>query len=137
MSFKKGKNCKVSIGSDKVVGIGTWSISGMTSDMLEDTEFGDAWKTFQFGLKDGGTIAFEGLYDPDDATGQDVLRSALENDDDITTLRLYVDNTSYWTPKTTSPTSKINVTAWDIKADKSGLMAATFSCKISGAMELI
>lgn len=137
MSFKKGKNCKVSIGSDKVVGIGTWSLSGVTSDMLEDTEFGDTWKSYQFGLKDGGTISFEGLYDPDDATGQDVLRDALENDDDIANLRLYIDNTSYWTPKTTSPTSHVNVTAWDVKADKSGLMAATFSCKISGVMELI
>lgn len=137
MSFKKGKQCKVTIGADKIVGLGTWAITGIVTDIFEDTEFGDNWKTYQFGLKDGGEISFEGLYDPDDANGQDALRAAQENDSTLTELRLYIDNTSYWTPKTTSPTSHVNVTTWNIRADKGGLLASDFTCKISGAMELI
>ena len=137
MGAKKGKNCKVTLGTDKVLGIGTYTLPGITPDELEATQFGDDYKTFLYGLKDGGQITFNGYYDPDDSTGQDVLQSALENDTNITDIRFYIDATSYWIPTTTNPASHVNVIGRDVSADKSGLMQSNFTVRLSGKMELI
>lgn len=150
MAKKVGKDCKVAIGSTKVLGMGTWSLSGIAADQLESSEFGDNWKTYEFGMKDGGTIAFNGFFDPADTTGQNALRLANLNNTDITNLRLYVDNTSYFEPCQTtgyfSPAvtsgsdtkpSSVNIVSLDVSADKSGLMTATFNAKVSGVMVLV
>jgi hypothetical protein len=150
MGTKIGKDCKVAIGAASVVGMGTWSLSGITSDSLEDTEFGDNWKTFKFGIKDGGQVTFNGLFDPADTTGQGVLKAANLDNTNLTTLRLYIDNTSYYEPCQTTSwwtasdstnnetfPSHVNVTSYDISSDKSGLMQTSFTCKVSGCMVLV
>jgi len=138
MAATKGKGSKVTDGSNTILGMGTWSIDGVTSDQLEDTEFGDAWKTYLYGLNDGGTVSFNGYYDPADTTGQTVLRTANANQTQMTDIRFYVDSTSYWRPNSTgTPSSHIIITAWNISADKSGLMQCTFSGKVSGKMDLV
>jgi len=147
---KIGKDAKVTLGANSIVGMGTWNLSGISSDQLEDTEFGDQWKSYLFSVKDGGQVTFSGLYDPDDTTGQDVLKAANLDNTNITTLRLYVDNTSYfeacqttgyWSPTDTvdnlTVLSHLNVTSYDVSADKSGLMNTSFTCKVSGCMVLI
>lgn len=132
-----GKDAKVTLGTDQVLGMGTWTMSGISTDLLESTEFGDEWKRYELGLKDGGDISFSGLYDKADTTGQDVLRTANENGTNLTTIRFYVDNTSYWTPTTTLPLSSCLVTAWSIGAEKGSLVTADFTVKIDGKLELI
>ena len=72
MSFGAGKNCKVTLGANKVLGMGTVALSGVDTDLLDKTEFGDDWKQWEVGLKDGGEFTFNGMYDSADATGQDV-----------------------------------------------------------------
>jgi hypothetical protein len=132
-----GKNAKVSFGATtKVTGIGTWDMPGINTDLLESTEFGDEWKQYLAGLKDGGEITFEGLFDPADG-GQEDLRDANLLGSSLTTLRFYVDNTSYFAPTTTNPASSLLITRWSVKADKSGLLTTSFTAKVSGAMELI
>jgi len=95
---KSGKDCKVSLGATQVLGMGTWDLNGITSEQFDNSEFGDNWKTFLFGMKDGGQVTFSGLYKPSDETGQQPLMDANLENTDITTLRLYVDNTSYFEP---------------------------------------
>ena len=150
-TVKVGRDCKVTLGSTIILGMGTWSMDGISADELESTEFGQKWKTYEFGLNDGGTVSFTGFYDPADVTGQNALRAANLTKADITNLRLYVDNTSYYEPcQTTSYfgpgalstgydtiLSRVNVTSYNVKADKSGLMTTDFSCKISGVMVLV
>lgn len=150
MAVKIGKDCSVKIGTATVASMGTWSMSGITTDQLESTSFGDEWKKYEFGLKDGGTISFSGLYDPADVTGQGALIEDNVEASDITTIRLYVDNTSYYEPCQTtfylSPTtttgastqlSNVNITSLDISSDKSGLMNISFQAKVSGVMVLV
>lgn len=137
MTFRTGKNFKVTLGSDTIVGMGTVTIPGVDTELLETTEFGDEWKTFTPGLRDGGEITFNGLYDPDDSSGQTALRTANENATDVTSLRIYIDNTSYWTFNTTGPYSYGNITKWEIGGDKSSLGTATFSLKVSGKLMLV
>lgn len=137
MAAKVGKDCKVTFGSNSILGMGTWAMSGIDTDTLEDTEFGDDYKTYKVGLKEGGQISFSGYYDPADSTGQDAARAFREAGTIVTSLRLYVDNTSYWTPTTTTPLSGVYITGYDVSADKSGLAQCSFTGKVSGLMELI
>ena len=134
-----GKYGKVTIGTSatKISLMGTYSIPSVSADQLEDTEFGDEWKTFKMGLKDGGQITFSGLYDPTDTAGQTALRTYNADNTELTTLRLYIDNTSYWTPTTTNPASYVQITGWEIGLEKAGLATASFSAKVSGKLELI
>lgn len=148
-----GKNCKVTLGANTVLGIGTWNMDGVTSDSYPNDELGDLWKTYQFGQKDGGTITFNGLYKLGDSTGQVALRKAQAADPptNITTIRLYVNNTSYYEPCQTTGywasgadstgygtvLSYVNITACPIGVDKAGLGTASFTAKISGVMVMV
>lgn len=138
MAASQGRNCKVTnVGATKILGMGTWSINGITVDQLEDTEFGDSYKTFLYGLKDGGTVSFNGYYDKADATGQTLLRTAHDNATELTDLRFYVDSVSYWRPNSTgSPSSNIVITSHDIGADKGALVQCSFTGKVNGKMTL-
>ena len=137
MAFGAGKNCKVTLGATKVLGMGTVALTGVDTDLLDKTEFGDDWKQWEVGLKDGGELTFNGMYDPADSTGQDVLRTANLNDTQVTDIRFYVDANSYWTPQTTGPASYVYITQWNVEGSKDGMVECSFTCKISGAMELL
>jgi len=151
MGVKVGYKGKVALGASTVVGMGTWSMTGITADQMESSVFGDNWKTFEFGMKDGGTISFNGFLDPDDTTGQTALQLANISNTDLTNIRLYVDNTSYYEPCQTTGyfgpgdlstgydtlMSWVNITSYDISMDKSGLATVTFTGKVSGLMVMV
>ena len=59
MSFGAGKNCKVTLGATKVLGMGTVALTGVDTDLLDKTQFGDDWKQWEVGLKDGGELTFK------------------------------------------------------------------------------
>lgn len=148
LESKVGINCKVSLGANQILGIGNWSIGGGGVAELDDTEFGDAYQDVLLGLITGGNVSFAGLYKKDNTTGQDLIRQAFFYKSAITDIRFYVDNTSYYTPNSTTgaggglpasvPVSKIYITGEpQISADRSGLMNISFSGKVVGAMRLI
>lgn len=138
MAFKAGNHGKVTLGSATVVGMGSWELPGISVDLLESTAFGDTAKQFMTGLLDYGNVNFGGLYDPADTTGQDILISANKNNSRITNVRLYVDNTSYWTPDMTNDSdSGMLVQSVAIGMDKSGLATIKFSGKASGPWVLV
>ena len=151
MSLRAGKSCKVALGSTAVVGMGTWKLDGITADQMDTSYFGANWKTFEFGMKDGGTLTFNGFMDPDDVTGQNQLQAYNIANTDITSLRLYVDNTSYFEPCQTTGYyapgalstgidtiySWVNITSFSIGADKAGMLTVDFTAKVSGCMALV
>jgi hypothetical protein len=150
MACLVGKDGKVALGADTVVGMGTWSIDGITTDEFECSAFGDNWKSYSYGMKDGGTISFNGHYDPTDTTGQEALLQANLYNSSLTNIRLYVDNTSYFEPcqstgyfspdlTTGADTllSNVRITAFNIGLDKSGLGTISFTGKVSGLMVLV
>lgn len=149
-SYKSGKDCKVTLGANTVVGMGTWTITGISADQMDASVFGLNWKAFEFGMKDGGTITFSGLFDAADVTGREALELANVNNTDLTTLRLYIDDTSYFVPNQTtgyySPTntsgqdtilSWCNIITYNITADKADLVKIDFTAKVSGNMVLV
>lgn len=150
MAVKVGYLGKVTLGASTIVGMGTWTMSGITADQLDASKFGDNWKLYEFGQKDGGQVTFNGLLDPADTTGQEELQRANIDNEDITTLRLYVDSTSYYEPCQTTGyfsvfttsnedtvLSHVNITGYEISSDKSGLATISFTAKVSGVMVLI
>lgn len=137
MAFVTGSHAKVTLGANTVVGMGNWKLNGITVDLLETTSFGDTAKQYTSGLLDYGTVSFGGLYDPADTTGQNMLVSAMLNNSKVANVRLYVDNTSYWTPNVTTASGGLAaagmlVQSVPIGMDKSGLGTIEFSGKCTG-----
>ena len=93
---------KVTIGANNVLGMGSWTWSGFSREMLEDIEFGDNADDYLYGIMRGGKISFNGNYKKDDTQGQDILRSYMLNEVSLTDLKLYVDSVSYYTPNSTT-----------------------------------
>ena len=151
MGVKVGHLGKVTLGASTIVAMGTWSMSGITADQMESSAFGQNWKTYEFGMKDGGQITFNGFLDPADTTGQQALQKANIDNIDLTSMRLYIDNTSYYEPCQTTGyfapgslstaqdtiASHVNITSYDISMDKAGLATISFTGKVSGLMVLI
>jgi len=136
---RNGINCSVRLGENQVLGMGTFSFDGITVEDLDATTFGDTWKRHCNGLKDGGTVSFSGFYVPYDTTGQDLLRTALDNSTEITNLRFYIDLTSYWEPNysNANAASYILITAAPVTADKGQLMTCEFQGRVSGNLVLV
>lgn len=138
MAKQKGKDCKVALGVNKIVGMGDWELPGTDTELLETTEFEDDYKTYEAGVKDGGEITFSGLYDPADVNGQQALREANENGTHVTDLRFYEgDGVSYWKPETTSPPSYLLITKYGIKGSRTNMMETNFTAKVCGKMTRI
>ena len=145
-----GKDGKVTLGTDTVAGIGTWSYDGITVEEFDSSAFGDEWKTFLYGMKDGGSISFNGHYDPTDVTGQQALQQANLYNSGLTNIRFYINDTSYYEPcqstgyfsptlTTGAPTvlSSCTITTFNVALDKSGLGTTSFTGKVSGLMVLV
>jgi hypothetical protein len=138
MAYKPGRAAKVTLGTNTVVGMGSWKLSGISVDQLDATAFGDTAKEFLMGLIDYGNIEFSGLYDPADSTGQTVLINALSGKTLVTNIRLYVDATSYWMPDITADAGAgMYVTSVPISFDKSGLGQISFTGKATGPWALV
>jgi hypothetical protein len=139
---KVGKDGKVTLGADTIVGMGTWSLDGVSVEELDASSFGDDWKSFKYGMKDGGSVSFNGHYDPTDTTGQQMLQLANLYNSALTDLRCYIDDTSYFAPGAYSTgmpgkVSSVTITTFNIGADKSGLETISFTAKVSGLMVLV
>jgi hypothetical protein len=136
MGAKVGKLAKVQYNGANVLGMGKWSMSGFTREMLEDTEFGDDIKTFLSGAGDAGTLSIAGFYDPSDTTGQTALNALVAAGTVIpystsTGLKLFIDGTSYWAVGSGGQVLVTKGIAIDM--DKNGLGQAAFEFKVSGA----
>lgn len=145
-----GKDAKVALGANTVLGIGNWGIDGTSKAEIDDTEFGDQATKYALGIENGGTISFAGNAKLGDTTGQLALMEAYDLDTELTDLRLYIDETSYFEPcqtagylhpgKTTGANTQVSsviITGYPISTDKGGLVAISFSGRINGKMVLV
>jgi len=148
LESKPGANCKVTLGTHTILGLGSWSISGGNFAELDDTAFGDDSTRTLRGLRTGGDITFSGNYKKDDTTGQEMIKTAYWAKSNLTTLRFYVDSVSYYTPNSTTAAggglpaetqvSHIKImTEPNFTVENSGLVTVEFTGKLDGAMRLI
>lgn len=148
LESKPGSECKVTLGDNTILGLGSWSITGGSYAELDDTAFGDDSTQTLFGIRTGGNISFSGNYKKDDTQGQERIKEAYWAKSDLTDLRFYVDDVSYYTPNSTTQAggglpegvqvSQIRIfTEPNYTVDKSGLVTVDFSGVLNGAMRLI
>ncbi len=149
MAYLPGRDCAVKLGTTLIGGMGTVNVGGAQSDQIETSAFGTTWKTFELGMRDGGTISFDGYFDLTDASQQALILANLECTD-VTTLKIYVNNSSYYEPcMTTGYFTKANstgndtirsalkVTSYQVSADKNDMVRVSFEAKVSGCMVLV
>ena len=136
-----GRYQKVTLGPTvKILGAGTYTLSGITRRTVDASEFGVDVDIFEFDSADGGTISLGSCnYDPTDAS-QNTLRGYVENatklEYSITTgIRFWI-NSSSWLSIGTS--GHILMTkAGDVTADRNGLAKTSFEGQVSGAFMFI
>ena len=137
MSVKVARLGKVVLGTYKVSEMGAWTLDGITNDMIEHQQFGDLFKSYEFGLGDGGTLTFSGNFDMTDTNGQVALDNACKNKTLITNLKLYIDANSFYTPDQTLVSSSILMQKVGAVAfATAGVGTISFSAKVSGIMVL-
>lgn len=147
-----GKDCDIQIGTASVVGMGNWTMNGVTTEKFDASAFQDEWITYLYGMKSGGTITFSGHADLSDTTGQQVLLGANVKNSALTTIKFWLDNTSYFEPNQTSDyfapgalstgmgtpgVCSVYITEWNVGADKSGIVSISFTADINGCMALV
>ncbi|HUT44385.1 MAG TPA: hypothetical protein VMW95_08610 [Desulfobacterales bacterium] len=148
LESKPGSSCKVTLGANTILGIGSWSITGGSFAALDDTAFGDDSTQIMRGIRTGGNVSFTGKYKKDDTTGQEMIKTAYWAKSDLTDLRFYVDAASYYTPNSTTAAggglpaetqvSHIKImTEPNFTADINNLITVDFSGVLDGAMRLI
>jgi len=132
-----GRFQKVSLGStSKLLGAGTYTITGATRKTLDASEFGEDIDIFEFGTADGGTITLSDvLYDPTDPQ-QNALRTYVEEGTklghtSLSNLRLWINSTSYLAVGTSGHI--LMTKAGEVRADRNGLAKTSFEGQVSGA----
>jgi hypothetical protein len=98
-----GVNGKVMYGSVVVAEQVSWSMSGISQPVSSaPTAFGDTGVKVKevTDLPDGGTIEFNGNYDPSDTTGQQALAAVCAVGTHLTNLYLYANTSTFWRVKT-------------------------------------
>ena len=160
MPVAEGRNGKVTViyltdtgahaGTEHTIAeMGSWSISGISRNMIDYTAFGDTVMKFKPGMLDPGTISFSGFYDGTDTTGQVKLITMMSSGSAIgvsntkcstgatklSRLRLWAnDDTSFDSPgfwSCTGSTGEIYITGMELGQDKNGLGTVTFNGKVS------
>ncbi len=99
MSKISGVSGKVMYGAVTIAEMVSWSMSGFSMPVTAaPTAFGDTGtKVYEVAeLGEGGTIEFNGNYDPTDAAGQLALGSVCQTGAHLTNLYLYVAPATYW-----------------------------------------
>lgn len=125
MATLTGRNAKVLLGSTTIAEMGTWGIN-FTTDQIDTTSFGSGWKK-----ADRGMIGWEGTasgyLDKTDTSGQVTIENAVLNGTKLTTIKFYIDASTYWAPSTSSADAGCYVTGYNIGQDKAGVATVEFT----------
>jgi len=137
-SVLKGQFQKVTYGyTTKILGAGTYTVSGVTRKTLDSSEFGDDIDIFEFGTADGGTITLSDVnYDPSDPS-QVILEGFVTNA--TKTINSYTTGILFWINSTTFLTIGTSghilfTKAGEVRADRNGLAKTSFEGQVSGAL---
>lgn len=131
MSTYNGRDGKVVIGTWTVAEMASWSLD-LSNDEIDTTAFGSTWKKSDVGMR-GWSLSVEGHYDPSDSTGQNDIEDAWADGSLVTTIKLYVDNTSYWVPDiTTDSDAGGRITSYSINQAHDTVAGISFTLSGSG-----
>ncbi len=127
---------RVTLGAtSKILGAGTYSLSGATRTLADASEFGVETNIYEFGCADGGTISLtEVSYDPtcpEQLTLQGCVEDGVKLIFSATSgIRFWINSTSYLTVGTSA--TILMTKAGEVKADRCGLAKTSFEGQVSG-----
>ena len=122
--------------TSKILGAGTYTITGATRRTVDVSEFGVDVDIFEFASADGGTITLSNVaYDPTNPE-QLTLQGCVENKtkliNSVTSgIRFWINSTSYLTIGTSG--SILMTKAGGVDADRNGVARTSFEGQVSGA----
>lgn len=133
-----GRFHKVTLGGadSKVLGAGTYTISGITRTVVDTSEYGVDVNIYEFGSADGGTITLSDVsLDPTDPA-QNTLRDCVENATKLihsstSGIRFWINSTSFYTVGTSGHI--LLTKGGEVSSDRNGLAKTSFEGQISGA----
>lgn len=133
-----GRFQKVTLGGSdsKILGAGTYTISGVTRRTADASEFGVDVDIFEFTSAEGGTITLSDVsFDPTDPA-QNTLRTCVENatkliNSSTSGIRFWINSTSFYTIGTSGHI--LMTKAGEVRADRNGLAKTSFEGQVSGA----
>lgn len=99
MATYVGRDAAVKLGTVTISELTDWSID-VTADVIRADTFGTTWARKHGLAATDWSATVNGLVDLTDTTGQDVCWNAVVSGTLVTTLRFYIDDTTYYTPDT-------------------------------------
>jgi predicted secreted protein len=103
MATYSGQDGHVKIGTYEVAEMASWNLT-ISANEIAINVFGTSWTKTEQGIK-SWSCSLDGFYDLSDTNGQVAIKNAFWNNTLLTTVRLYVNDTSYWTPDLTTDSS--------------------------------
>ena len=100
MSTYNGRDATVKYGTYTVAEMASWSLD-LSNEEIDTTAFGSTWGKSDVGMRKW-SLSVSGHYDPSDSTGQSAIETAWAGGSLINSIKVYVDNTSYWIPDVTT-----------------------------------
>ena len=128
---------QVTLGAtSKILGAGTYTISGIVRKTVDVSEFGVDCDIFDFASFDGGTISLKNVsYDPTDpqqVTLHNCVLNKIKLINSVTSgIRFWINSTSYLTVGTSGTILMTN--AGEVTADRNNVAKTSFDGKVSGA----
>jgi hypothetical protein len=128
---------RVTLGAtSKVLGAGTYSVTGITRRTVDASEFGVDADIFEYASSDGGTITLSNVnYDPsnpEQLTLQGLAEDKVTLINSVTSgIRFWINSTSYLTIGTSGEILMTKVGG--VEADRNGLATTSFEGQVSGA----
>jgi hypothetical protein len=130
-----GRFASIKIGEVLVENMGRWTLN-LTGTEIDVSAFGTEWERKVPGMQ-GWNATLEGNYDPVDDTGQKLLVAAKLEATKLTTLRLYLDDDTYWEIDTDeNPINGCYIRNVDIVQDKAGVATVSIGVLGFGALRL-
>ena len=127
---------KATLGAtSKILGAGTYTLSGATRTLADASEFGVETNIYEFGCADGGTITLADVsYDPtcpEQNTLKDCVEDGVKLIYSVTSgIRFWINSTSYLTIGTSGHI--LMTKAGEVRADRCGLAKTSFEGQVSG-----
>ena len=136
MATKNGRNATVKYGTYTVAELASWSLD-LSNDEIDTTAFGSTWKKSDVGMR-GWSLSVSGHWDPTDTNGQKAIETAWAGGSLINSIKLYVDNTSYWVPDvTTDSAAGGRVTSYAVNQAHEAVAGISFTLSGSGPVTFV
>jgi len=139
---KAGYKGKIYINDAQIGGIMTWSYSGETRELIDDSPLGQEHNTHIVGPYEGGEITFSGkllLHSSNELYGQKELKDWWINGTELTNVKLYYDysGSDYLEPDSDlSPASFVTITKYnEVSCDRGGLVTIAVTAKVAGRLK--